>query len=470
MSMNASRREFMKRMAALGGLGVAMPFGLNLASIAAASNAQAASGPNALEDYKALVCVYLYGGNDAYNTVVPYDTASYTTYQTLRSTIAFTQAALAPTVISPITAQGGRQFALNPSMAALATLFSQGHAAIVPNVGALVEPILDVTAYKSAATHKPAKLFSHSDMETAWQAPNSTVSLNGWGGRMADLLMGQNSETSFTAVSLSGSTVMLAGNTLTQYQVSSSGSVAISPAKASWLLGSSTAPAILKQIITAPQAGLLENEHTKVVTHSMAMDALLSSAISPIPTSDARLVLPAALSSNRLAQQLQMVARMIAARVALGQKRQVFFVGIGGFDTHSSQAQNHALLWSGLAQSIQYFYNTTVNLGLANNVTLFTASEFGRTLTNNGDGTDHGWGGHHFVVGGAVKGKDIYGSMPTAALKTTLDVGNGRLLPQIAVDQYAATLARWMGVAASDLPLILPNIGRYSSSDLGFML
>jgi uncharacterized protein (DUF1501 family) len=174
-------------------------------------------------------------------------------------------------------------------------------------------------------------------------------------------------------------------------------------------------------------------------------------------------------ANNKLAQQLQIVARLIAVNGALGAKRQVFFVSLGGFDTHDNQIVTQASLHTQLAGAIDYFYQSTVALGVASQTTLFTASDFGRTLTSNGDGSDHGWGAHHFVVGGAVKGGDIYGTFPVVAMGTTDDVGSGRLLPLSSVDQYASTMAKWFGVGDSNLNLIAPNIGNFTKRDLGFM-
>jgi uncharacterized protein (DUF1501 family) len=248
-----------------------------------------------------------------------------------------------------------------------------------------------------------------------------------------------------------------------QYQVGTGGSVAISGLTGP-LFGSATAGQVLRQLIAAPRPTLFEDEYNRVTARSIDANAALASALAASAAVTA--VFP---TGNTLADQLKMVARAIAARRALGARRQVFFVSLGGFDTHDFQLRDQPTLHSTLAAAVSAFYQATVELGVAEQVTTFTASDFGRTLTSNGDGSDHGWGSHHFVIGGAVKGGGIYGQFPTIALGTAEDVGSGRLLPSTSVDQYAATLGRWFGVSATDLSLVVPNIGNFSTTSLGFL-
>lgn len=457
---NASRREFLKRAAALSALGGAAPFALNLAGIGAAA---AATDP----DYKALVCLFFYGGNDQTNTVIPYDATSYNDYYAARDTIARAQADLLP--LTTLSDLGGRQLALPKEFAPIKTLFDGGKAAILANVGPLVAPIKDAAEYKSGKVPVPPKLFSHNDQTATWQAFTPEGAKLGWGGRFGDLLGSMNSNAVFTAVSAAGNTVFLSGTNTFQYQISSSGAVGINNINATSLFGSPQGAAALRAVSTGNSSQLFEREHGRIVQRSIDAQAAVAAALATLPTTDARVALPTAQANNNLARQLQVVARLAGVSAALGVKRQVFFVSIGGFDTHDNQLTQQPTLHTAIAGAVDYFYNATVQLGIANNVTLFTGSDFGRTLTSNGDGSDHGWGSHHFIVGGAVKGQDVYGSFPVVKLGTAEDVGSGRLLPTTSVDQYAATLGRWFGVSDSDLGTILPNIGRFSTRYLNFI-
>jgi len=463
-----SRRAFLRRSGQLALSGTALPFALNLAAIgeAAAFNAT---------DYKALVCVFLYGGNDYANTVVTYDDPSYNLYSTIRGGgasqtaggIAIAKAALTPTLLNPTSPlAGGRQYALHPSMTGLADLFNLGHAAVQLNVGPLVVP-LTRTQYNSADRSTwplPPKLFSHNDQQSVWQASAPEGAKQGWGGRIGDLMASQNVNSIFTCNSVAGSAVFLAGQTTVAYQLSTAGSTPIAGLSGN-LFGSSTAGSTLRSIITSGSANVFTQDLAETTQRSIDANATLSTALASAPD----LPLPADLATSNLAAQLRLVARMIASRDALGARRQVFFVSLGGFDTHDDQLTTQPGLHTQLGAALAYFYNATVSLGVANNVTTFTGSDFGRTLTSNGDGSDHGWGSHHFVLGGSVLGQRYYGTFPIMGLNNNDEVGSGRLLPTTSVDQFAATLARWFGVSESNLSLVLPNIGNFGSSNVGFM-
>lgn len=463
---NASRREFLKRLGALGALGSAAPFAMNLAGIGTAAAAGAS-------DYKALVCLFMLGGNDHNNTVVPYDATSHAVYAAARGGtssaggIALDLSSLQQ--INPLSALGGRQLALPTQMSLLANLFDSGKAAILANVGPLKVPISNAAQYKSGTVAVPEKLFSHNDQQATWQAFTTEGAKIGWGGRLGDMFASSNSKAIFTAISAAGNAVYLSGNQIVQYQTSTSGATVMTGANATSLFGSSIGDDALRALIQQNSSNYLEQAHADVVKRSVDTANELTTALSSLPTTDASVALPVAEANSALAKQLQIVARMIGVRSALGANRQVFFVGVGGFDTHDNQLEAQAELHTRLAGAIDYFYQATVALGVADKVTLFTASDFGRTLASNGDGSDHGWGSHHFIVGGAVKGQDVYGTMPTVAMGTTDDVGSGRLLPSTSVDQYAATLAKWFGVSASEMSQIVPNIASFSKTDLGFL-
>ncbi len=456
MTTQSSRREFLKRASAVSITGVAAPWALNLAAMGEAAAAAAT-------DYKALVCVFLYGGNDYANTVVPYDSASHTAYTNQRAAIAIDRASLGSTVLNPTTGlPGGRQYALAPELAPLIQVFDAGQMAVMLNVGTLVQPTTKLQfTNKTAAL--PPKLFSHNDQQSVWQSSAPEGSTSGWGGRMGDLFASGNGNATFTCVSVAGNAVYLSGKSAVQYQVSTSGSVPLSALKTP-LFGSQACSDALKKLVTAPGTHLFETEHARVMKRSIEADATLTSALAG--TTALRTVFPA---GNSLASQLSMVARMISARTALTAKRQVFFVSLGGFDTHDNILTDHPALMATVGQALAAFQAATAELGVANSVTTFTASDFGRTLTTDGDGSDHGWGSMHMVLGGAVKGKAFYGAAPVIANNGPDDVGQGRLLPSMAVDQFGATLAKWFGVSDTDAASVLPNIGNYSVRDLGFM-
>jgi uncharacterized protein (DUF1501 family) len=457
MTTQASRREFLRQASALSIAGTATPFALNLASIAAAS-AQVTGG------YKALVCVFLYGANDGHNTVVPFDAANYAKYSVGRSSLAWTQPEL--TQLSPITPlPGGLQLSLPTApLAPLATLFDQQKCAIVANVGPLIMPT-SRTNFQTPGFPLPPKLFSHNDQQSVWQASAPEGAKYGWGGRIGDLLASQNGNSVFTCCNLSGNAVFLSGQQVQPFQLDvNQGAVGFSGLAGGTptLYGSASGSNALRTVLTRTRTHLFENETVKVNTRSIDANTALSTAFTGAPTFTPP-------PNNSLASQLAMVAKVISVRSALGAARQVFLVSMGGFDTHSGQVTTQTGLLSQLASAISFFQTTMDGIGAANDVTLFTASDFGRTLIENGDGSDHGWGSHHFVVGGAVKGKEIYGAFPDLTPLVPTDAGNGRLIPTTSVEQYAATLAKWMGVTPANLPVILPNLVNFSQQDLGFM-
>lgn len=455
---NESRREFLRTAAKLSIVGTAAPFALNLAGIGAAA-AQTAT------DYRALVCVFFYGANDHNNTVIPVDAASYAAYSGARSTIARALADVVP--LTPSVAltgsNAGRQFGLAKELTPLKAIWDAGKLAVVANVGPLIVPTTK-TQFTNLSVPLPPKLFSHNDQQSVWQASAPEGARYGWGGRMGDLFASRNASTIFTCNSVSGSAVFLAGQNVAAYQVSTSGSVPISGIKGS-LFGSASASATLKNIITTGGGSYFSQDLADTTARAIDADASLSAALLSAPD----FPLSADLTTNSLAAQLRIVARMIASRNSLGAKRQVFFVSLGGFDTHDNELDVQPALHAKVAAALAYFQTNIDSLQIADKVTTFTASDFGRTLTSNGDGSDHGWGSHHFVMGGAVKGSQYYGTFPIMGLNNNDEVGSGRLLPTTSVDQFAATMARWFGVSDTDMRLVLPNIGNFSTSNLGFL-
>lgn len=463
-----TRRAFLRRSTQLGLAGTALPFALNLAAMgeAAAFNAN---------DYKALVCVFLYGGNDYANSVVTYDDASHSRYSAIRGSIALPKASLAATLLNPTTPlPDGRQYALHPAMTGMAGLFNSGKAAVQLNVGPLVVP-LTRAQYNSPDRNTypiPPKLFSHNDQQSVWQSSSPEGSTVGWGGNIGDLALSSNGNSLFSCISVTGNAVFLSGDSALQYQVSTNGAVAINGVKNN-VYGSSAVRGALSALIQQPSGHVLENEYTRVTSRAVTSESKITSALSGTTLGTA---FP---TNNSLADQLKMVARLIGSRNALGSKRQVFMVSLGGFDLHDNLIAQQPGLMQRVSEAMTAFYNATVELGVADKVTAFTASDFGRTLSSNGDGSDHGWGSHHLMVGGAVKGKAFYGKAPPVSITNTADandqwhVGQGRLLPSTSVDQYVATLASWFGVSNSELAGVLPNLSHFGGADyptnLGFM-
>ena len=506
----ARRREFLRQAGALGLVGgVAAPFAFNLATLAAAA-AQTVSA-----DYRALVCVFLYGGNDAYNMVLATDADSWAHYTAARDQAPDSIALAAVGVPgNPAAAAGlparlggvlpldlganahnpGRSFALHPLLGGVRDLFGARRLVIVPNVGPLMRPTSKAD-YLNPSFPKPAKLFSHNDQQSVWQALAPEGAVAGWGGRMADLLLaGNGANAVFTGISVSGNAVWLSGRQVVQYQVSTRGAVRLG-GTANSLFGSTVGFEKMRTIMrSARSAHLLEQDHAAVVARSVDAEALLNAnlpaaevgpygtpglaAEQPDPLLQYDDPLTGSKAINGLAEQMQIVARTISASIRLGVKRQVLLVSLGGFDTHDSQNRNHANLMARLGHALTYFDSTLVRLGLSNQVTTFTASDFGRTFVSNGDGTDHGWGAHHFVMGGAVRGGDVAGAFPQFGVSdgkgdftSPNQFRNGSMLPAIAVDQYAATLGRWFGLDDAQLLDVFPNLVHFdpTTRNLGFM-
>lgn len=461
-----SRRAFMQRTGQLAVAGSAASYALGLAGIGEAAAFSSAGG------YKALVCVFLYGGNDYGNTLIPFDQPNYDRYAAIRGGggtggIALSQASLANTVLTQPTSQvltDDIRYALAPTMPRLKALFDQGTMAPLLNVGPLIVPLTKAQyqSQNNVSYPKPPKLFSHNDQQSTWQSSAPEGSVTGWGGRMGDLALSSNTNSMFTAINATGNAVFLSGQNALPYQVSSSGAVTIGGLSRR-VYSSNAARDALTALLRTHNGHVLEADYAQTMARSIEYGGFVNNALATSSlTTDFG-------SGNRLAAQLSVVARLIAARASLGVTRQVFLVSIGGFDHHDGLLGSHDALLGQVDFALDAFYRATVEMGVANQVTTFTASDFGRTLASNGDGSDHGWGGHHFILGGAVNGGRFYGTAPQVSVDSDDQVGRGRLLPSTSVDEYSATLAKWFGVSASELPSIAPNIGRFARPDLGFM-
>jgi uncharacterized protein (DUF1501 family) len=470
-----TRRQFLRTasMASMAGFYVS-PFFLELNSLAAMAQGTGTS------DYRALVCVYLQGGNDGHGTVIATDPDSYAAFVSARSGapgLAYPLADLLPITLK--TPQSGRTFALNPYLTGVQNLFTAGRAAIVANTGTLVTPATK-TQIDANSVQLPDSLFSHFDQTAAWQAIAANLGSGeqvGWGGAVADAIeaMNMNSNSMFTCISTCGNALFLAGQTSFQLNVTPAGPIPIYGAsQPPFGLAASVNP--LTSILTADETNLFAQEYEIVINRSMQAQATLATAMAA--AGDGGVANPPQyldpvtnmLTDNPLAASLQTVARIIAGRASLGVTRQIFYVQLGSFDTHNNQAQIHSQLLTQLSAAFEYFDGLMVNMGLSDNVTSFTISDFGRTLTCNSNGTDHGWGSHHFVVGGAVNGGDMYGQYPVVGVDQVNDVGAGRLIPTTAVEQYAGTLASWFGLSNGQIQTVFPNFVNFGSSPyLGFM-
>ncbi|MEE4207862.1 MAG: DUF1501 domain-containing protein [Parvularcula sp.] len=462
-SSEVTRRTLLQRTGALSLAGAASSYALGLAGLGELA-AQTAS-----TDYKALVCVFLLGGNDHANTLIPSDGANYTRYSAARGGadgVAIDRESLSATVLrhpEEQTLTDDLSYALAPSMPQLAKRFLEGKMAPLLNVGPLVAP-LTRQQFEHANTRaypRPSKLFSHNDQQSTWQSFQPEGSTIGWGGKLADIAMSSNQNSMFTAIGIDGNSVFLNGEHATAFSTSASGPIRMYPVIGN-LFGSKHASDVLSNLLRQQYDHVLENDYAVANSRSIEYSGFVADRLKNAPPATQ-------FSGGALSEKLSTVAKLIAARHDLGTSRQVFFVSMGGFDTHSNLKGKHGGLLAEVDTAMDQFYSAMAKIKVADQVTTFTASDFGRTLTSNGNGSDHGWGGHHFILGGGVKGGRFYGTAPQVSTQTDDQVGNGRLLPSTSVDEYASTLALWLGVSPGDLSYVAPNIGRFANPDLGFM-
>jgi len=452
-----SRRKFIGQSCAAVGYTTLLSSLINLKAFAAAAtdNSSLAGG-----DYKALVFVMLNGGNDSYNMLVPRGNPEYDEYAITRSNLALTQNTLLP--INPITTDG-REFGLNPSLTGMQNLFENNNLALISNVGTLIEP-LTKQEYLDDIKPKPLGLFSHLDQNQHWQTgrPHERTH-RGWGGRIADLVQSMNSNQNISMnISLNGLNTFQYGEQVIPYVITPDGAITI----VGWEetdLYNTTRRTALNSMMERDYFDIYKNTYinTKKVSNEAGLE--FNAAIDALPPFTT--VFP---EGNGLANQLRMVAKTIAARDTLGFSRQIFFVELGGFDNHDTLLQTHGAQLNILDDALQYFYSVTEELNISDSVTTFNGSDFGRTLTSNGNGTDHAWGGNYFVMGGAVKGKDMYGEFPSLAINGNNSLHNrGVLLPTTPTDTMFAELAKWFGVSNPDLDLIFPNLSNFYDTNSG---
>jgi uncharacterized protein (DUF1501 family) len=474
-----SRRDFLRQAscAAVGTLALTN----TIRDLRLINAAVAQAGPT---DYKALVCIFLGGGNDANNWIVPNSNADYAAYAAIRGNLALPQSSLltlrtGPSASDPAFTDGdGHTYGFHPTCIEMQTLFGEGKLVPVLNTGTLVRPITRAEYLSNASGTRPPQLFSHSDQVTQWQTSIPDQPPNtGWGGRCADLLNadfnvgGQIS----MSVSVNGTNTFEVGQLISQYHVSTTGAASLTGLTGARLQA-------VKDLLALNHTNLQRTAFADVTERAMATGDLLNAAITATAMSTDS---PAGtwlwtqpFPNTGLGNQLKMIARLIEARTDFSMKRQIFFCSAGGYDTHTNQVTlsplntttgTHTNLLNEVSECMYAFQRAMEQLGISDKVTTFTASDFGRTFPTNSQGSDHGWGSHCMVMGGALAGRRTYGKIPTFAINGPDDTSTGRWIPTTAVDQHAATLARWFGVSNTDLPTIFPNIGRFPTSNLGFL-
>jgi len=447
-----SRRRFLRALSAGGAL---YAFGRTPGTVWAQS-----TGVSGFADYKALVCVYLTGGNDSWSTLVPRSAAEYAAYANSRQNLAIAQDALLPVQLQNTN---GVEFGVHPSMPGLRNLLESSRCAVIANVGPLIKPVTKAQ-YQQKTVPLPPQLFSHNDQTNQWLTLRGRQQLrSGWAGRVADALAGGLTEQQLaTNVSLSGNSAFSAGEIATPYIMGATG------AKEFTGFGN-TGTNLQRQLAFERIAAADYNDvYARAYADVQRRAVLYAKQVND--TLEAAPALATGFNAqSALATQLKTVAKMIAVRDRLDMSRQIFFVATGGYDTHDDQLANQPGLLSDLSESLSAFYAATVELGVSQNVTTFTQSDFGRSLTSNGDGSDHAWGGVQLVVGDSVSGGTIYGQYPLLQIGSPLDVGGGRLIPSLSTHQYAATLSQWFGVPPDQLDAIAPNLLNFSPTNLGFL-
>ena len=417
--------------------------------------------------YKALVCLYLTGGNDGFNTVVPLTPAGYSLYAQTRTNLALPSGALLPL---NGTASDGYIYGLHPSCPELQSLFNAGNAAILSNVGTLVQPTTPAQV-KAGAIPVPPQLFSHFDQVTQWQTSIANSPRKyGWAGRMADLYVSQGTKPNLSMnVEIGGPNYWQQGTATNPYTLGVNGAPIMDDTTNNYRGGlrAKTALALLSQ--ASNDDNLLVSQFSAVENSAASKVTMVNNAYSAV--GDLATPFPAYDQDSALGAQFHAVARLIKARSQIGDARQIFFVNMNGFDSHQNQLSDQARNLRILSQNVQTFWAAMGEIGMQNNVTLFTASEFGRSLGSNGSGADHAWGSHHLILGGAVQGGKYYGKMPVLKIGGPDDINatSGQIVPTTSTDQYAATLASWFGVAAGDLPALFPNLKNFATPTLGFL-
>lgn len=414
------------------------------------------------DSYKALVCLNLNGGNDGFNTIVPTGTSAYSSYSKIRQELAIAKEKLNPI----IQLNQGDNFGFHPALTDMAQLFNKGKLAVIGNLGNLIEPVTK-NDYKKNGTRLPSNLFAHNDQGLFSQTLNNGAINTGWAGRIAEALAELNINQQLAMnITLSGSNPFQRGHETVPFGLNKTGINRLTALNEDDPKALSSARAqVYRQMLAHQQNNPMQQYFSETELHAWSMSKYVADILDkqvPINTP--------LMSTAGLSESFATITRMMAAHNEMQVKRQIFFINFGPFDTHGYQLVGQNNLLTEVNKALAGFYDTLVAMGIEDKVTTFTLSEFGRTVSRNGtDGTDHGWGNHHFVMGGAVAGQKIYGRMPNLELGSDDDIGEGRIIPTLSFDQYAATLATWFGVSASDLIAIFPNLQNFSQKNIGFL-
>lgn len=462
---NISRRKFIGQLGC-GAMGYATFYNtlINMKAINAAAIANSAL--DAAGDYKALVCLMLSGGNDSFNMLVPRDNASYQVYADTRSNLALPQQDL-------LALKGnnhGTQLGVHPSMGAVQQLFENNRLAFISNVGTLIQPTAKEDFYSYQQKLLPLGLFSHSDQSQQWQTafPHERSSV-GWGGKVADLINDMNTNKRISMnISLSGTNIFQTGKNTIEYAIDPyNGSVGIYGYGATddWNVFDRMRTQAIDSMLEYNYQDIFKKTYTDVIRDSRDAHIEFESALG-------QSVLGSSFTDNYLSRSFEMIARTISVQQTLNVQRQIFFVDYGGWDHHDEVLQSQQDMLGVVSNALGEFNAALQEINMADQVTTFTISEFGRTLTSNGNGTDHAWGGNVMVMGGSVKGGQVYGTYPSLQLESDIEVGGGVLIPSTSADQYFAEMAMWFGVSPGDLNLIFPNLSNFYSgtgAPLGFL-
>ena len=447
-----SRRRFLQA-----GCQTIIGAGLMTGPAARIANAQSTT----TREYAALVCINLDGGNDGFNMLVPSGGAAYREYADGRRHLATGSADLL--ALKPATVNT-TPIGLNPFLAKLKPLFENGNLAFQANVGTLVEPTT-AEDVRNESVRLPEQLFSHHDQARQWQKLDHYHEWNsGWGARATDIFAAQQANPNLTAISLTGSNDWQAGGDQAAFTLDSQG--VSSYAGMDDLTGDWQMPRrqAFIELLHQQYANVFERSYAELQSRALVLSTNVGVALERL--GELQTPVPA---NNTLAQQLAMVAKLIAIKDEFRMTRQLFYVSLSGFDTHDDQLKNQPYLYSQVADALAFFHQALLEINQLDNVTSFTTSDFGRSVSGNGDGTDHGWGNHHIIMGGAVNGGDIYGLIPRVAIDGPDDYRNGRIVPTTAVSQYAATQLRWLGLSESEILSLLPSLANFEQHDLGYM-
>jgi len=435
-------------------------------------------------EYRALVCIFLYGGNDSYNMLIPHAQSEYDVYLRSRGGIYDATAnpfglGIARDNLAAVADTGGKTWGMHPAFASAKPLFDAGELAFVANVGSLVEPVRKPEVGFPGGKPLPAYLYSHNDQQRQWMRGHSTStrSANGWGGLAGDRIASLNS--GLTAlpptISIFGNNLYQSGASVLPYAISSSGPSELARMSAAGTRADAIRLEALNELLRAGQPQAMQGRYAGIGKTSIAVNGALRTALDPANGGDLASVFPA----TQLSAQLRMIARMIKVSrgSAIGHQRQIFYAGLGGFDTHDNQMDptRHAALLAQLSGALVAFRAGLQEIGMLNQVTTFTMSDFGRTLNSNGNGTDHGWGGVQLVMGGSatnggsLQGRRVWGDYPVLELDGDQAMGRGRMIPTTSIQQYGATMATWLGVPAGDMPTIFPGLGNFATPRLGLL-